>query len=97
PSPVTHTTIRLRVSPERVEEVSPASAVISIVLVDPSQEEMATVEAMWSAFCDHVHFFAARDEAEQWATGRDDLTILTVDEGFALGRQVWASVLADEA
>lgn len=93
PSPVTGDRVRLRVSPERVEEVSPASAVISIVLVDLGRDDMASVEAIWSAFCDHVHYFATRDEAERWAAGRGDIAILTVDEGFALGRRVWSDGL----
>jgi len=95
PSPLTRAMIRLRVSPERVEEVDPAGAAISIVLVDPSRERMASVEAIWNAFCQHVHFFATREEAERWATRREDIAILTVDEGFALGRRVWSSVLVD--
>jgi alkylmercury lyase len=95
PSPLTHAMIRLRVSPERVEEVDPAGAAISIVLVDPSRERMASMEAIWNAFCQHVHFFATREEAERWATGREDIALLTVDEGFELGRRVWSSVLVD--
>jgi alkylmercury lyase len=95
PSPVSGQLIRLRVSPERVEEVSPAGAVVSLVLVDPSPEHMASVEAIWSAFCRHIHFFATRDEAEGWATGtgRDDIAILSVDEGFAWQRPIWSKVL----
>jgi alkylmercury lyase len=93
PSPGTHSLIRLRVSPQRVEDVSPASTVISIVLVDPSREHTTSVEAGWSAFCHHLHFFATQAEAERWAAGRDDVAILAVDEGFALG-QVWSSVLS---
>jgi alkylmercury lyase len=93
PSPVNGRPIRLRVSPERVEEVSPAGAVVSLVLVDPSREHMASVEAIWNAFCNHIHFFATRDEAEGWATGRDDIAILSVDEGFAWQRPVWSEVL----
>jgi alkylmercury lyase len=94
PSPVTGDPIRLRVSPERVEAVDPLGATVSIVLVDPSREHMLSVEAMWGAFCQHVHFFAAREEAEPWASGRDGIAILTVDEGFELGRQAWSRVLA---
>jgi alkylmercury lyase len=95
PSPVSGQPIRLRVSPERVEEVSPADAVISLVLADLSREHMASVEAIWSAFCRHIHFFATRDEAERWATstGRDDIAILSVEEGFAWQRPVWSEVL----
>jgi len=95
PSPVTNHSIRLRVSPERVEEVIPTEAVVSLVLVDPSRENMASVQAIWSAFCTHVHFFAAREEGEQWASGRDDIVILTVEEGFAWGRQMWSRVFPD--
>ena len=95
PSPVTHHPVRLRVSPERVEEVDPEAAVVSYVLVDPSREHIASVQAMWSAFCTHVHFFASREEGEQWASGRDDIVLLTVDEGFAWGRQVWSGVFPD--
>jgi alkylmercury lyase len=93
PSPVNGRPIRLRVSPERVEEVSPAGAVVSLVVVDPTREHMASVEAIWSAFCTHIHFFATRDEAEGWAAGRDDIAILSVEEGFAWQRPVWSEVL----
>jgi len=95
PSPVTHQQIWLRVSPQRVEEVTPTSAVVSVVLVDPSRENMASVEAIWGAFCNHSHFFATREEGEQWATGRDDIVLLTVEEGFASERQVWSGVFPD--
>jgi alkylmercury lyase len=97
PSPETRATIGLRVSPDRVEKADPAGAVISIVLLDPSRERVASVEAIWNAFCHHVHFFADREEAKLWTAGRPDIVILTVDEGFELGRRVWSSVLADIA
>jgi alkylmercury lyase len=93
-SPVTQEKIRLRVSPEAVEAVSPESAVVSIVIVDPSREDMASVEAIWNTFCDHIHFFASREEAERWSRGRDNIAILTVEEGFRLGRQLWSEVLS---
>src|SRR5260370_35036200 len=95
PSPVMHHPIRVRVSPERVEEVSPEVAVVSLVLVDPSRENMASVQAIWSTFCAHVHFFATREEAEQWAHGRENIVLLTAEEGFAWGRQMWSRVFPD--
>jgi alkylmercury lyase len=95
PSPVTQHPIRLRVSPERVEEVTPKAAVVSLVIADTSRENMASVQAIWGAFCNHVHFFASREEGEQWADGRDDIVLLTVEEGFAWGRQVWSGVFPD--
>ena len=55
---------------------------------------MASVEAIWGAFCHHILFFASREEAERWAAGRDDIEILSVDEGFALARRLSSSLLA---
>ncbi len=92
-SPLSKQKVRLTVSPERVEDVNPASAVVSMVIVDPTREDMASVEAIWSTFCEHIHFFASREEAERWAAGRNDIALLTVAEVFELGRQVWAGVL----
>ncbi len=37
-------------------------------------------------FCRQIHFFASRDEAERWAAGRGDLAILTLQEGYRIGR-----------
>jgi alkylmercury lyase len=96
-APGTHELVRLRVTPERVEEVNPAGAALTFVLVDLDQAAMRTVEAVWMAFCTHVHFFPSHAAAERWACGRDDLTVLTVAEGFALGRAVWGPLLDQAA
>ena len=95
PSPISKEKIRLTVSPQRVEAVSPTSAVISIVVVDPTEDSMASVEAIWMTFCNHILFFASREEAERWAAGRPAtrIAVVTVDEGFDLGRQLWSRVL----
>lgn len=92
-SPVSGEKIRLTVSPQRVEEVSPSSAVLSMVIVEPDRADMSSVESIWSTFCHHIHFFTSREEAEQWAASRDDIEILTVGEGFELARQLWSKVL----
>lgn len=92
-SPVTGDTIRLRIGPDEVKEVSPPGTVISLALVDPAREDMSSVEAVWNVFCRHVHFFASREEAEGWADGRDGIAVVTVEEGFSIGRQLWSKVL----
>ncbi len=96
-SPVSGQPIRLRVSPERVEESSPAGAVVSIVVVDPEAADVSSVEAIWGTFCHQIFFFASRAEAERWAAGREDIEILSVDEGFEVGRQLASRLLAQEA
>jgi alkylmercury lyase len=96
PSPVSKQTVRLRVNPRAVEEVDPAGAVVSLVIVDPEAADVSSVEAIWGTFCHHIFFFASRDEAEQWAAGRDDIEIVSVEDGFELGRQL-ASTFLDQA
>ncbi len=93
-SPVSGLPIRLRVSPERVEEVSPAGAVVSMVVVDPKPADVSSVEAMWGTFCQQIFFFASREEAEQWAAGRANIEIMPVDEVNDLVRQFSSRLLA---
>ncbi|MCC6192543.1 MAG: hypothetical protein IT318_26250 [Anaerolineales bacterium] len=85
--------VRLVVSHERIEAVDPATAVVSMVVMEAEAKDLHTVEAIWSNFCHHIHFFRSREEAEQWAAGRRDIEILTLDEGFESGRQVAAHLL----
>ncbi len=93
-SPLTKEKIRLTVSLEGVEESSPAGAVVSIVVIDPDKADMSSAPAIWGTFCHHIFFFASREEGEQWAAGRDNIDILSLDEGFELGKQLWSKVLA---
>ena len=93
-SPVSGEKVRLTVSPQRVEEVDPPGAVVSMVIVDPDNPNMGSVEAMWGAFCHHIFFFASREEAERWAAGRDDIEILSMEEAHELWRPVSSRFLA---
>jgi alkylmercury lyase len=77
------------VSPQGVEGVDPAAAaVVSMVIVDPADANMGSVEVIWGTFCHHILFFASREEAERWAAGRDGIEILSVEEAYELVRQL---------
>lgn len=93
-SPLSGETVRLTVAPEGVQSVSPAGAVVSIAIVDPDQTALRTVEAIWRTFCQHIHFFASREEAERWAAGRGDIAILSPEEGHRIGRLLVSRFLA---
>ena len=93
-SPLSGAKIQVSVSPERVNTVSPAGAVVSIAIVSPSEDQMASVDAIWNSFCRQIFFFASAQEAEAWAAGRGDIEIVTVDEAFELGQRLWSRVLA---
>jgi alkylmercury lyase len=95
-SPVSREKVRLTVSPQEVKEVDPVSVVVSLVIVDPDNPNMGSVEAIWGAYCHYTFFFASRGEAEGWAAGRDDIEILSVDEVFELGWVLSSRFLAYE-
>ena len=93
-SPVTGEKVRLTVGPERVEEVSPADAMVSIVTLDPSKVDTSSVEAIYGNFCEQIHFFTSREEAERWAADRENIDILSVEEGYELGKLAFSELLA---
>ena len=76
-----------------MEEVDPAGAVVSMVIIDPEDANMGSVEAIWGIFCHHIFYFASCEEAERWAAGRDDIELLSVDEAYQLGRQLSSTFL----
>ena len=92
-SPVSKENIRLTVGPERVERVSPAGAVVSIVTLDPSKVDTSSVEAIYGNFCEQIHFFASREEVEGWAAGRENIDIISVEEGYELGKLAFSDLL----
>ncbi len=92
-SPVSGTTVRLAVTPERVESSIPEGAVISIATIDPEVHDVSSVEAIWSNFCHQVFFFSSRAEAEQWADGKTNIAILSVQDAYELGKQAFSDLL----
>jgi alkylmercury lyase len=94
PSPVSGEPVRLTVSPDRIEDVSPPDAAVSMVVVDPGTADTSSVDATRTTSCNHIFFFASREEGERWAAGRDTIEILTVAEGFAAERLGMAKLLA---
>ena len=93
-SPLSREPVRLTVSPDGVRSVSPPEAVVSIPIVDPGDTTLGSVEAIWTTFCRQIHFFATREEAVRWAAGRGEIAILTLDEGYQLGRRLTSRFLA---
>ena len=92
-SPVSGETVRLVVSPEKVEGSTPPDAVISIATIDPALHDVSSVEAIWSNFCHQVYFFTSRAEAEQWAEGKNNIAILSVHDAYELGKQAFSDLL----
>ena len=81
---MTGATIRLRVTPSGVEDYTPATAVVSVVLPGVSCTTDRTGPT--SSVCSQMFFFAARDAGETWVADHPGVAILTVEEAFEFAR-----------
>lgn len=81
PCHTTTTPVRLTVEPDKVVDVEPADAVVSIVT--PGQ-----CTSVRSDFCDQVHFFVSPEAAQPWLAEHPGATVLPVAEAFTLGHQL---------
>ena len=76
--------IRLTVRPDRVEDLTPPDAVVSIV-VPEAEEACCDVRG---AFCNDVHYFRSPEEASEWLSSHRGGVVLSVDEAFEVGRKL---------
>ena len=90
--PVTGFAVRLTVTPTGVTFLTPAGAVVSIVI--PAAQ--AGCCAVRNTFCRQVHFIKSPQAADAWRSIHPEATILSVEEAWRLGRAVAQRRLADE-
>ena len=91
-SPVSGASVRLTVTPDEVESSTPEGAVVSIATIDPSIHDVLSVEAIWSNFCHQVYFFPSLEEASEWAEGKTNIALLSVRDGYELGRLAFSDL-----
>ncbi len=85
--PHTGTAITLTVTPDGVESVEPAAAVMSILIGDPEVVKTNPTKVM-ASFCHHIFFLESLETGAEWAAQHGEGTFLvTLDEAFALGKQ----------
>lgn len=80
--PQTGTSIQLIVSPRSVEQVRPASTVLSALVPDLQAARQDVV----ANFCHFVHFFKDSEAASEWTASRPGTGVISLDEGLELGR-----------
>lgn len=88
--------VRLTASPAGITTVSPADTVVTLRAPGRDQIDTSTKTAIWGTFCHHSFFFPHRTHAEQWAAARDDIAILSLDEGLAVARDLADALLRYE-
>lgn len=79
--PVSGGEILLRIAPDRVEHVDPAGTVLSFLA-----PERRLDRDVIRNFCHFVHFFRSADHARTWTAAHPGTFLLSVEDGFALGR-----------
>lgn len=79
--PVTGTTITLTVGPDGVRDLDPPQAVLSFLDPSPDWEDDVIEQ-----FCHLILLFADREAGETWTGEHAGTFLLSVDEGFELGR-----------
>ncbi len=90
--PATGRAIRLTVTPERVLDLDPSGAVISLVIPDAIPEAGACgrdgCRNVREDVCNHGHFFASPEAATQWRAAHPYALILPVTEAYHVGALV---------
>ena len=64
--------IRIKLTPEGIEDYEPESTVVSLIVPEPAAiGETFTTEDVWMAFCTHIHFFRSREAASEWFANKE--------------------------
>jgi hypothetical protein len=95
PSAISGETVRMTVTPDGVQDVSPSGAYVSFVVPEKGQRDaIESVEEIWMVFCHHVLYFASREEAEEWAHSREGapVAVLSVEDAFRLAKTAFAEI-----
>jgi alkylmercury lyase len=79
-TPGTDEVVTLTVAPEGYRDVTPPGAVLSFVR--PPEFDADVIRS----FCHHIHFFPTREAGERWTAAHESAFVLTLNEGFELGR-----------
>jgi alkylmercury lyase len=94
PDPQSGETVRLTVTPNRIEWVEPSEIVISFVQPDPGIFGTSAANVM-AKFCHFIFFFASRRSDEHWTAQNSGTFLYSLDEAFALAKRMNANKFGD--
>ena len=80
--PVTGTKIRLTVTPDGIEALEPAAAVVAIAIPEAPQ----ACHSIRESFCGHVHFLGSREAVSEWSAKNQKTIVLSVDDAHKVGQ-----------
>lgn len=85
PCVATGAPVRVKVTPNGVEQIEPIEAVVSLVVPEVSAD-------IRRSFCCYVNFFSSDDAASQWLSEHPGAMTLPVREAYQLGQRLAESV-----
>lgn len=88
PCRVTGRKVTLSVTRRGIENLEPASAVVSLMIPTSEQSD----ECIRGRFCHQMHFFSSRQAAETWQTAHQEAVILSVEDAYQVGQMLAASL-----
>jgi alkylmercury lyase len=92
--PATKEKIRLTITPEKIEQVTPSGTVLSMVVPEIANGSCGSSEEIKCSFCQLVHFFSSSEAANEWVSEKNqDIAILSVEEGYRLGQLAFEGLL----
>jgi alkylmercury lyase len=83
-------TVRLTVTPERIERVEPHGAVISFIWPDARVFESSAANVM-KRFCHFIFFFESRSSGGGWASKHPGTFLFSLDDAFVLAKRLNAN------
>jgi len=89
--PISEQIIQLTISEKGIETVSPSGALITFI-----QPELSALKAnVTQSFCQYIFFVASEAEGEQWKSKQDNGFLMTMHDGFELGKKIIQTVFKD--
>jgi alkylmercury lyase len=83
PDPISGEKIRLTSTPQGVQDVNPATAVVSWV------PKVDTPDNIRSRFCNFTHFFTSAATASEYIAQHPGLVIVPIEQVFQIGQSMW--------
>lgn len=83
--PVTGRHVTLTVGPDGIADLDPPGAVLSFLAPDGEWDDRVI-----ERFCHFVRLFASHEAAEEWTGEHPGTFVMSVEEGFELGRRTLA-------
>jgi alkylmercury lyase len=80
-------TVRLTVTPERIERVEPNDAVISFIWPDARVFKSSAANVM-AGFCHFIFFFESRSSGDRWASKHPGTFLFSLEDAFALAKRL---------